>query len=1172
MPRLFLKISAVSLLLISLLLTAHAQKTSGSITGTVADATGAMVPEATVKAVEQNTNFTRTTTTNSEGSFTFPDVPAGVYNVTVTRQGFKEITQTGLQVHVADTKTMRFKLEVGAGSDVITVESSPVLVETQTGSISNIILGPQVRELPLNGRSFVQLTTLVPGASPAENIEFTNRGLFAGVDISYNGAAVTNNQWLVDGANNNDVGSQRTILIFPSIDAIEEFKIQRSSYGPEYGNAAGAQVNVITRGGGNHFHGSGYYFGRNDVLSAKSYFLGRGVTDCGPGDPRCEKGKLRWNGWGYTLGGPIKKNKIFFFWSQEWNREVRGQTRTGIVPTALELAGDFRQSCNFPSDPATGQRFQFGTPNENIIPANRLSPAGQAYLSTLPTANVTTDPCADPNWIDSVPIVQNWRQESVRGDIKLTNSTTLMLRWAQDSWVNGQHAAVERGLWGDDKYPAVDDAWNQPGKLAVAKLTTTFGSTAVNDFQFSWTGNRINIQRIGDEGLNDAVFATMPTFYPFSDKLRGDNQPIPICWCGGFSGVIGALGPWDNRQDLFAWRDDFSKVMGNHILKFGVAYDRNAKDEQVGQENGGFWGVAGYQSPWTATSGNQYADFLIRDTVWGWNESQAEFPIQIRWRTLEFYGGDSWKVHPRFTLEYGLRWSLLGRPFTDDNRLAGFSPDAYDPLLASPPASPCNGIVMAAGAPNECQSLGFAGGTFFENRALVHNDNNAIAPRLGFAWDVGGNARFVLRGGLGQFFARDRLTALDVGAVNPPFAISGGGERILDPDINDLDGDGNTTEFLTFDFGVGGSPQRGLDPEARLTNTWQWNLTADMELWKDTRFELAYVGTRGVHIQTTHNANQVIHGDLDNDGMDDRLQNALGQGTNRPFAAGDSEGRIIIWSNRGDSIYHALQTMFSTKFGRGSIAQFAYTWSRSIGNASLAYVGTDQAIPDIEDPRANRGPVDFDRTHIFSANLIYHLPELNDRNAFVRNAIGGWQLGSIISLSSGPALTVIGDVQGSPSPSGTSAGQQFANRPLRVFSEPCRSNSSDPVQWLNPNAFTWNGFDLGTNGNTGPGQCSGPPTRTLDLAFDKNWKLPWFGGDTARLQFRFEIFNAFNTPQFRDVNLEYNVQGSAACGGTDVLVANDQFQGATLCNGSFGKARNVGRLNREMQYGLKLIF
>ncbi len=1169
MSRSFLKFSALSLVALSLLLTAHAQKTTGTITGTVADATDAMVPEATVKIVEQNTGASRTSATNAQGSFTFPDVPAGTYNVTVTKQGFKVTTQTGLQVHVADIRTMRFKLEVGAGSETITVESSPVLVETQTGAVSNIISGAQVRELPLNGRSFVQLTTLVPGASPADNVDFTNRGLFAGVDISYNGAAVTNNQWLVDGANNNDVGSQRTILIFPSIDAIEEFKIQRSNYGPEYGNASGAQVNVITRGGGNRFHGSGYYFGRNDVLSAKNYFLGRGVTDCGPGDPRCAKGKLRWNGWGYTIGGPIKKDKIFFFWSQEWNHEIRGQTRTGIVPTALELTGDFSQSCatRLPGDPANAFALFPG----NVIPPNRVSPAGQAYLLTLPTANITTDPCADPNWIDSVPIVQNWRQENLRGDIKLTDSTTLMLRWAQDSWINDQHAAVERGLWGSDRFPAVDEAWIQPGKLAVAKLTTTFGSTAVNDFQFSWTGNRINIQRVGGEQLNDNVLANLPLIFPFSDKLRGDNQPVPVCWCGGLSGLIGGIGPWENRQDLFAWRDDFSKVIGKHTLKVGVAYDRNAKDEQVGQEQGGFWGVVGFQNNWSGSTGNSYADFLLREMSFGQNENQAEIPIQIRWRTLEFYGGDSWKVHPRFTLEYGVRWSFLYRPYTDDNRLAGFLPEAFDPLLGG---SPCNGIVMAAGAPDECQSLGFAGGTFFENRSLVRNDNNAIAPRFGFAWDVGGNARFVLRGGVGQSFARDRLTALDVGAVNPPFQVGVGGERFLDPLPDGADA--NTLGDHLFDISVGGAPQRGLDPDARLTNTWQWNLTADMELWKDTRFELAYVGTRGIHIQTSWNANQVIHGDLNLNGVDDRIDNALAGGDNavlHPFgASARGAGNIITWGNRGDSIYHALQTMFSTKFGRGSIAQVAYTWSRNIGNASLAYVGADQAIPDYEDTRANRGPVDFHRPHIFSANLVYNLPELNDRRALMRHTLGGWQLGSILSLSTGPAITVIGSVNGSVSPSGTSAGQQFANRPLRVLSEPCRSNSSDPVQWLNPNAFAWNGFALGSNGNTGPGQCYAPPIRVVDMAFDKNWKVKWFGGDTARLQFRFEIFNLFNTPQFRNINRSFNVFGNAACNAPVGPPVNGQIQGSIPCNTSFGRAQELGRLNREMQYGLKLIF
>jgi hypothetical protein len=586
--------------------------------------------------------------------------------------------------------------------------------------------------------------------------------------------------------------------------------------------------------------------------------------------------------------------------------------------------------------------------------------------------------------------------------------------------------------------------------------------------------------------------------------------------------------------------------------------------------------VVGFQNNWGGSIGNQYADFLLREMSFGQNENQAEIPIQIRWRTLEFYGGDSWKVHPRFTLEYGLRWSFLYRPYTDDNRMAGFSPDAFDPALGG---SPCNGIVMAAGAPNECQTLGFAGGTFFENRSLVRNDNNAIAPRLGFAWDLTGSSKLVLRGGVGQFFARDRLTALDVGAVNPPFQVGVGGERFLDPLPDGPDA--NTLGDHLFDISVGGAPQRGLDPDARLTNTWQWNLTTDMELWKDTRLEVSYVGTRGIHIQTTHNANQVTHSDLNNNGVDDRLEHAQDTAFDPnspdqlrfPFeATARNADPIIIWSNRGDSIYHALQTMFSTKFGRGSIAQFAYTWSRSIGNASLAYVGADQAIPDYQDPRANRGPTDFHRKHIFSANVIYNLPELNDRNGFVRNTLGGWQLGSIIGLTTGPAITTIGGVSGSVSPSGTSSGLQFANRPLRVFSEPCRSNSPDPVQWLNPNAFTWNGYALGTNGNTGPGQCYGPPTRTVDVAFDKNWKLRWFGGDTARLQFRFEIFNAFNTPQFISLNNSFSVQGSAACNGTDVPVVNGQFQGSTLCNGSFGKAQRVGRLNREMQYGLKLTF
>src|SRR5258707_158088 len=341
----------VCLLSFFLTFSVNAQKVTGSVSGTVTDESNASVAGADVTIISELTGASRSTTTSAEGTFSFQELNAGTYRLVVSKSGFKKVEERNLEVHVSDIATVTVKLPVGVLVETVTVEASSVQVETQTGTVSNIINGEQVRELPMNGRNFVQLTTLLPGAAVAENFDAKNKGLLAGVDISFSGAPANANQWRVDGANNNDIGSQRTILVYPSIDAIEEFKILRNSYGPEFGGAGGAQINIVTRGGGNDFHGSAFYFGRNDALNAKNVLLG-------PTDP---KQLLRRNDYGYTIGGPIKKDKVFFFWSEEWNKEKRARVRSNQVPTALMRTGNFSELAGCPSqipiDPTTGLRF-----------------------------------------------------------------------------------------------------------------------------------------------------------------------------------------------------------------------------------------------------------------------------------------------------------------------------------------------------------------------------------------------------------------------------------------------------------------------------------------------------------------------------------------------------------------------------------------------------------------------------------------------------------------------------------------------------------------------------------------------------------------------------------------------------------------------------------------------
>src|SRR5437660_268698 len=317
---------------VSVSLPLAAQKFTGTIRGVVTDPSGATVPGAEVTIVNTGTGEARTVTTNAEGEYVADDIEVGTYDWTVKKGIFKEAVSKGVDLHVSSTAMVNVALQMGNVSEQVTVEANAVQVETSTGSVGNVIEGNQVRELPLNGRSFVELTQLMPGVSPDSTFDSKNKGLMAGVDFSVNGNNTTGNLFLVDGVNNNDIGSQRTILIYPSIDAIQEFKILRNSYPPEYGQAMGAIISIVTKSGTNQFHGSGYYFGRNDALNATDYFNNLN------GSP---KDVLRRNDYGYDVGGPVMKDKLFFFWSQEWNHEKRGKLRSANVPTVAEKSGDF---------------------------------------------------------------------------------------------------------------------------------------------------------------------------------------------------------------------------------------------------------------------------------------------------------------------------------------------------------------------------------------------------------------------------------------------------------------------------------------------------------------------------------------------------------------------------------------------------------------------------------------------------------------------------------------------------------------------------------------------------------------------------------------------------------------------------------------------------------------
>ena len=737
-----------------------------------------------------------------------------------------------------------------------------------------------------------------------------------------------------------------------------------------------------------------------------------------------------------------------------------------------------------------------------------------------------------------------------------------MLRYTQDSWTNKSPSAEET-LWGDDPFPAVDSNWDQPGRSLTAQLAQNIGAAAVNTLTFSYSANVITVTRGGlDTQLNDRINAAIPGIFPDSVKEYGANRGHPIFFGReNYGDDLQNMAPFKNNQNLFVFKDDYASVFGKHLFKAGIVASYNQKNEDVfdqGSAESSQFGDAVGLTGEGDTTGNALADLLLRGMAFDFSEARAERSIQQRWRDVEGYASDSWTIHPHFTLDYGLRWSRFENPYDLGNTISSFDVSAFNPALG---ADPCNGMLLPPGS-TACKESGLRGGKDGPNRSLAKT-NNFFAPRIGMAWDVSGNGKTSIRAGLGQFYQRESLqNGLNLG-FNPPFNRVLVGSRTLDSASEPF-----PDAFATND----GIPQYGLDTSGKMGYNWQWNVSAQHEIVRNTTLEVGYVGSKGFDLLRPYDVNQVPAGDKNGNGVPDRLDfihagsNSAARAALRPYGV-FGNASIAILDHAGSTIYHSLQTQLVSRFGHGSQFQASYTLSRTTGDVTLT--GGENGVGSastslLEDPGLDRGRTFTDRPHIFNSSLVLALPTLDDQSGLAKNVLGGWEIGAIVQASSGRALTVFtGAIPGLTNRvSGT--GLNSNQRPNLVDGQPCRASGGGPEQWLNPDKWTLTGFQLGTFGNSPRGVCHGPNFFQVDLAFYKNIQI----SGKLKAQVRFETFNVFNRVNFVGVSTSMNPASVTLDTGRAATAT--RITGFTP-SGTFGQAGGT-RDPRQAQFGFKLLF